>query len=249
MCVGTSGWSYPRWRPKFYPADLQPREFLRFYSSKLNAVGVDYTFCGRHVLSQRTAERWLAQTPEEFVFSFRGPKPITHFYRHRLRNAEGWIRQFEGALRPFHQAGRLGVVLFQLPKTFIVDARVLDEFLCRWPRELRVSFEFRNPSWFTDEVYEILRRHETALCLAERDEMTTPEVRTANLVYMRLRKSSYSSAALQSIAERIRRYVRTGDVFAFFRQDGDDGPRYAQRVLRRLEKRVVARNVFARVAA
>ncbi len=82
--VGTSGWAYPRWKPRFYPAELCGREFLAFYSRRLNAVEVNYTFCGRDVLRHSVAERWLAQTPREFVFAFRGPKPITHFRRHRM---------------------------------------------------------------------------------------------------------------------------------------------------------------------
>jgi uncharacterized protein YecE (DUF72 family) len=233
LYIGTSGWAYPRWKPGFYPADLPEREFLEFYSSRLNAVEVNYTFCGRHAVRPHVAERWLAQTHPDFLFAFRGPKPITHFYRHRLRGAEDRIRQFEKMLLPFRQAGRLGPVLFQLPETFTIDASTLDDFLRRWPRELRVSFEFRNPTWFTDEIYGILRRRGAALCLAERDESATPEVLTAGFAYLRLRKSTYSAASLARLARRISDYAKSGDVFAFFRQSGEDGPFYARRMLRK----------------
>ncbi len=234
--IGTSGWAYPRWRPRFYPADLPESRFLTFYSGRMNTVEVNYTFCGRHVLREAVAERWLAEAPRDFLFAFRGPKPITHFHRHRLRDAGDRVQQFEATLVPFRRAGRLGPVLFQLPETFTVDTEVLDAFLRGWSRELRVSFEFRHSSWFDDEVYEVLRRHGAALCLAERDGMTTPDILTAGFVYLRLRKSAYSRAALEGIARRIERYAEQGDVFAFFRQTGDEGPVYAETVMRRLRR-------------
>ncbi len=232
--IGTSGWSYPRWKGRFYPAALQQTRFLEFYSSRLNAVEVNYTFCGRHFLTRDIAERWLAQTPRHFLFAFRGPKPITHFHRHRLRDAGGRVRQFQTSLLPFLTVHRLGPVLFQLPKTFAVDAIVLDDFLRHWPREPRVSFEFRNPSWFTGDVYSVLRRHGAALCLAERDEGATPEVVTAGFTYLRLRKSTYTAPELRRVAGRIKRYAEYGDVFAFFRQNGETGPFYAQKLAQKL---------------
>lgn len=232
--VGTSGWAYPAWRSSFYPADLAQSKFLPFYATHLNSVEVNYTFCGRHTLQPATAGRWLAQTPEWFVFAFRGPKPITHFYRHRLRNTEAAVSDFLDTLAPFRRAGRLGPVLFQLPVTFAVDFSALSDFLREWPRSLRVSFEFRNPSWFNERVYNILRHYGAALCLAERDEAQTPEVFTADFAYLRLRKSRYPAAALRGIVARIGRYSRRGDVFAFFRQDEPEAPFHAQQVLEML---------------
>lgn len=216
LYAGTSGWAYPEWRAKFYPADLPQARFLEFYARRFHAVEVNYTFCGRHALTPTTAEGWLAQTDENFVFAFRGPKPITHFHRHRLRNAEHLVRQFQTTLLPFGRANRLGPILFQLPETFSVDVQTLDDFLREWPREWRVSFEFRNRSWFTDAVYDVLQRHGAALCVAERDESETPEALTAGFTYLRLRRSAYSPTALEKIAERLERYAERGDVFAFF---------------------------------
>jgi uncharacterized protein YecE (DUF72 family) len=217
------------------PCGLPQQRFLEFYSTRLNAVEVNYTFCGRRSVTDELAKRWLAQTPEDFVFAFRGPKPITHFHRHRLRHAEDRVGQFQTTLLPFQRANRLGPVLFQLPKSFTVDSKLLDDFLRNWPRELRISFEFRNASWFVDNIYAILRRHGAALCLAERDDMSTPEILTADFTYLRLRKFTYSVARLRELAKRIERYGARGDVFAFFRQDGDAGPVYAQEIVRRLQ--------------
>ena len=234
--VGTSGWAYSLWKPEFYPSDLSSSRFLSFYSTRLNAVEVNYTFCGCHVLSRHMADRWLAQTPDNFLFAYRGPKPISHFHRYRLRNAESRVGEFGLALRPFQDRNRLGPVLFQLPRTFTIDPAALEDFLRIWPRGLRVSFEFRHPSWFTDATYEILRHHRAGLCLAERDEMATPGVLTAPFVYLRLRKSHHTTGALRQLRERIQRYAEGGgDVLAFFRQDNVEGPLCARELLRTVE--------------
>lgn len=233
--IGTSGWAYPSWRPKFYSAGLPQSQFLSFYSKRLNAVEVNYTFCGRHLLHPDIAERWLAQVPEGFVFCFRGPKPITHFHVYRLRHADSKLHEFTAALGPFSWVNRLGPVLFQLPKTFHVDIPALEGFLSRWPRELRVSFEFRDPSWFTDSVFELLRRFEAALCFAERDDMQTPAISTATFTHLRLRKSRYSPSAVRQLAYRIEGYAADGDVYAFFRQRDEQGPIYAERLYAHLQ--------------
>ena len=123
--VGTSGWAYPTWKPGFYPAGLPGKRFLPYFSSQLNSVEVNYTF--RTLPSIHTLESWLADTPPGFRFSFKAPQRITHFSR--LRDAEADLRQFLGALEPVHQAGKLGLVLFQLPPNFQADPGRLEAFL------------------------------------------------------------------------------------------------------------------------
>ena len=232
--IGTSGWAYSWLKPKFYPADMPSSRFLSFYSTQLNAVEVNYTFCGRHVLNRHMADCWLAQTPDNFLFAFRGPKPISHFHRYRLRHAETRVGEFGLALRPFQDKNRLGPVLFQLPRTFTIDPAVLEDFLRNWPRGLRVSFEFRYPSWFTDVTYDILRHHRAGLCLAERDETATPGVLTHH---------SFIYACANPITPPARcancvsgcNHMQRRRRFAFFRQDNVEGPLCARELLRILE--------------
>lgn len=108
-------------------------------------------------------------------------------------------------------------MLFQLRHTFPVDPAVLEHFLQNWPRDLRVSFEFRHASWFMNAIYELLRHHEAGLCL-ETDEMTPPEVLTVPFIYLRLHRSHYTDSALRKLGEQIDQYAERGEVFAFFRR-------------------------------
>ena len=124
------------------------------------------------------ADRWLAQTPDNFLFGFRRTQADQPFPTATVCETRkpGWASSDWRYARS--RINRLGPVLFQLPRTFTIDPAVLEDFLRNWPRGLRVSFEFRHPSWFTDATYEILRHHRAGLCLAERDEMASPGVLT-----------------------------------------------------------------------
>ena len=187
---GTSGWAYSSWRPGFYPATVTPRNFLGFYSSQLNCVEVNYTF--RKLPTQAQLEGWMAQVPEGFRFSFKAPQRITHFSR--LRDCGEHVGAFLDALKPAQKAGKMGLVLFQLPPNSKANPDLLQEFL-RLPRlrsrtAPKVAFEFRHPSWFAPEIEEVLRRFGAAYCVAETDDLTTPEIHTAkSFTCFRLRKS------------------------------------------------------------
>ena len=116
--MGTSGWAYPTWKPGFYPDGLAAKKFLPFYASQVNSVEVNYTF--RALPTAKMLTDWLAATPECFRFSFKAPQRITHFKR--LRECEADLEQFATALDPVRDAGKLGLLLFQLPPNFKADA-------------------------------------------------------------------------------------------------------------------------------
>ena len=123
--AGTSGWAYPTWKPDFYPAGTPAKRFLEFYASQLSSVEVNYTF--RALPTAKMLEGWLAATPADFRFSFKAPQRITHFKR--LRDCDDDVAQFVAALEPVRQAGKLGLLLFQLPPNFKADAERLSGFL------------------------------------------------------------------------------------------------------------------------
>lgn len=231
--IGTSGWSYARWQPAFYPAGLPSSRWLAFYAARLSAVEVNYTFCGQRQLSMPAAAHWLAATPPAFLFAFRAPKPITHFHRYRLQHADELVTTFLDTLAPFRRADRLGPILFQLPATFLCDLPVLAEFLMHWSSDLRIAFEFRHPSRWHELTYKLLRRHNAALCWAERDEQFTAHVRTADFVYLRLRRSHYTRHDLSTLAAHLTPLKHTS-IFAFFRQDTANAPAHAQSLLAQL---------------
>ncbi len=158
---------------------------------------------------------WLAQTGADFRFSFKAPQRITHIKR--LKECSDTLSAFYSALLPVIRAGRMGVVLFQLPPNLKADPERLAGFLKEAAPErtaaLRVAFEFRHASWFADEIFDLLRQHQAALCVAESDELQTPDVITAPFCCYRLRKSEYGAADCSRSKSSSRRRPR-GEMFS-----------------------------------
>jgi uncharacterized protein YecE (DUF72 family) len=227
--VGTSGWAYKVWQPAFYPPKLAQSKYLQYYATRLNAVEVNYTF--RHLLTEKTIANWLQQTPEHFQFVVKANQRITHIKR--LKDVDDSLNAFVSSISPLERTGRLGPILFQLPPNLKASAEVLDAFLDKLPKGLRAAFEFRHQSWFADDIAEILKRHGAALCVAESDEFTTPEVHTAPFVYYRFRRSDYSEADREQLANRVLTAASKGkEVFAFFKhEERPESPLWAVELL------------------
>jgi uncharacterized protein YecE (DUF72 family) len=239
LFIGTSGWSYSTWKPGFYPQEVPARAFLAFYASRLPSVEVNYTF--RTLPSPAQLQGWLDATPPGFRFSFKAPQRITHFQR--LRDIHAPVAEFIAALEPARAAGKLGPLLFQLPPNFPADNDRLSDFL-RNPTftanpHLQLTFEFRHPSWFADSTYDILRRGNCALCVAEGDDLATPDVSTANFRCYRLRRSGgYSRANLKAFARRFSELTRERELYVYFKhEDEPTGPLNAVAVLHAAIKR------------
>jgi len=232
--IGTSGWAYASWKPDFYPAKLPAKKFLEYYATQLNSVEVNFTF--RQFPSEAMLLGWLAATGEDFAFSFKASQRITHFAR--LKNCEDLVDSFYASLNPVQRAGRLGVVLFQLPPNLKADASLLDGFLAHAARPgVRLAFEFRHASWFSEETYATLKRHEAALCVAESDELESPDVATAPFRCYRLRKSEYSPGEVDGIVAQMREHAKEGDVFVYFKhEETPEGALNAVKALRRLRE-------------
>ncbi|MGO9228923.1 MAG: DUF72 domain-containing protein [Bryobacteraceae bacterium] len=204
LYAGTSGFAYASWKPDFYPATLPARRFLEHYATRLPAVEVNYTF--RRMPAAATLEAWAEATPPGFVFAVKANMRITHILR--LQNARLATRAFLKALAPLRPA-RLGPILFQLPPNLKRDDKLLAAYLKTLPKDLRYAFEFRHPSWLAEEVYAELRRHNVSLCIAESEKLEVPEVITADFIYYRLRKPSYSKAAVKAMAPRCKKLLAT----------------------------------------
>ncbi len=223
LFAGTSGWAYPTWKPGFYPAGLPQKNFLGFYASRLTSVEVNYTF--RTLPTAKMIEGWLAVTPENFRFSFKAPQRITHFSR--LRDCAAQVQQFVSALEPVREAGKLGLLLFQLPPNFKADPDRLSELLrtpaLSAPYPPPIAFEFRHDSWFTGETYDLLRSANAALCVAESDDLATPEVHPASThVCFRLRRNGgYSPAELKALAQRLVSLANHRDVYVYFKHEDE----------------------------
>ncbi|HVW77161.1 MAG TPA: DUF72 domain-containing protein [Alloacidobacterium sp.] len=230
--VGCSGWAYSSWKPDFYPKSVPAKKFLEYYATQLNSVEVNYTF--RSLPSAAITDSWLSAIPSGFRFSFKAPQRITHILR--LKNCAEAIARFAEAIAPVVKADRFGTVLFQLPPNFKADSERLAAFLAdASSTKLKLAFEFRHESWFSDEIYSILRRYNTALCVAESDELQTPDIATADFACYRLRRSDYSEKQLDTVCEQLRGKSASGDVFAYFKHEEEPtGPLRAAAVLQRL---------------
>lgn len=214
--IGTSGWAYSSWKPDFYPQELPQKRFLEYYATQLNSVEVNYTF--RQLPTEKMLTGWLAASGGGFRFSFKAPQRLTHVLR--LRDCRDTVTALSLALAPVTAAGRLGVVLFQLPPNFKADVPRLDSFLMYASMcGLRMAFEFRHISWFCDEVFAVLRHHGVALCVAESEDLETPDVVTAPFTCYRLRKSGYSAVQLDLTEKVLRRRSSEGEVFAYFKHE------------------------------
>jgi uncharacterized protein YecE (DUF72 family) len=211
--IGTSGFSYPAWRGPFYPDDLPADRMLGFYGTVFSTVEINNTFY--RMPTTRLLAGWRAQTPATFRFAIKAPQHITH--RLRLRDAGSVtadLVRLTGTL-----GRRRGPLLFQLPPYLRCDLERLDTFLRGMPFGAQVVFEFRHPSWFSDETYEVLRTHRAALCVADTEEGATPFVETAAFGYLRLRRPDYDSAALGAWVDRLRNATRWKQTFVFFKHD------------------------------
>jgi uncharacterized protein YecE (DUF72 family) len=230
LYAGTSGWAYPSWKPDFYPQKLAQKNFLQHYASQLNTVEVNFTF--RQLVKETTIQKWIAETPAGFRFGVKAHQVITHIKR--LKGTQDFVPRFLTTIQPLAQAGKLGPVLFQLPPNLKADTSLLEEFLTSLPRGVPSAFEFRHASWWTDEIFSLLKAHNRALCVAETEERVTPDVVTADFCYYRYRKPSYTAEERRAMVDRLQEHRSAGrDVYAYFKhEETPEGALYAVGILR-----------------
>jgi uncharacterized protein YecE (DUF72 family) len=224
--IGTSGYSYPEWKGNFYPEKMSPKKMLGFYAERFRTVEINHTF--RIPPTTTVLESWAAQVPADFRFVLKAPQTITH--RKRLRDVNELVASFVETAGTLKE--RLGALLFQLPPNFKKDAARLRDFLSLLPAECRAVMEFRHPSWFDDEVFDLLREHRVGLCIADAgDDLDVPLIATADWGYLRLRCPDYDDAMLKTWAKRMRAQDWS-DCFVFFKhEDSGKGPQLAARLV------------------
>jgi len=223
VLFGTSGYNYPEWKGTFYPEKLAAAKMLGYYAERLPTVEINYTFY--RMPNAKTIAGWLEATPPDFTFVLKAPKRITH--DSRLKFVDKPLAYFcETALG---LGAKLGPLLFQLPPNFKKDTDRLRDVLPLIPSGIRSAWEFRHSSWFSDDVYNLLRAKNAALCVADTEEGTTPTIATADFGYFRLRDEGYSKKALAKWAETVRELGKGwNDAFVFFKhEEAGIGPKLA----------------------
>jgi uncharacterized protein YecE (DUF72 family) len=214
--IGTSGFQYPEWRGSFYPETMPEKEMLPYYAARFRTVEINYTFY--RLPSPATVISWLEATPADFKLTLRASRRITHDAR--LNDCGNLVKVLYQ--RAALLGDKLGILLFQLPEDFFKTPEALDAFLGSLPKGVRTAWEFRSDTWFADDVYEVLRRHNAALCVADSETISTPVVATADYGYFRLRDEGYQQADIQRWSEVIGPHTADGrEVYVYFKHESE----------------------------
>jgi len=225
--AGTSGFSYKEWKGPFYPEKLPNKDMLGYYAEQLSTVEINNTFY--RMPKREMLEGWERKVPEDFVFVLKASRRITHHARLKeaANDSVEYLWDVANALGP-----HLGPVLFQLPPNMKKDVGRLRSFMDALPAGLRAAFEFRDESWFDDDVYDALRDGGHALCLADTDDADAPAlVSTTDWGYLRLRREDYTDDALRTWKSAIQAQPWK-EAFVFFKHEEDGAaPRLARQLL------------------
>ena len=227
LLAGASGYSFKEWKGTFYPEDMKPDAMLAFYSERLPTVEINNTFY--QMPKVPVLETWARTVPASFKFAIKASRRITHMSRLKIESAADSVQFLYEKLKTLGE--KRGPVLYQLPPFLKKDLPRLADFLAILPEGHAAAFEFRNDSWFSDDVYDALRRAGAALCLSEREDNAPPPlVETAQWGYVRLRLETYSDQELETWARRL---GETGwkEVFVYFMHE-PTAPAYAQTLMK-----------------
>jgi len=227
LYAGASGYSFKEWKGSFYPEAIKPEGMLAYYAERLPTVEINNTFYQMPKVS--VLENWARSTPEGFRFSIKASRRITHMSRLKAESASDSVAYLYKNLAAL--GAKRGPVLFQLPPFLKKDLPRLKEFLPLLPQGHGAAFEFRNDSWFDDDVYDVLKSAGASLCLSEREDNAPPPlVETAPWGYVRLRLEQYTDAELEQWAEKL---AATGweQVYVYFMHE-PTAPGYAQTLTR-----------------
>jgi len=212
--IGCSGWNYPDWGGRFYPAGLPRKDWLRLYASVFDTVELNYSFY--HLPLEATLRRWREEAGAGLAWSVKASRFITHVKR--LRDAAGPVRTF---LERLSLVSPRGPVLFQLPPSLKSDPGLLASFLDFLPAGRRYAMEFRHASWLARPCLDQLRRAGVAFCVSDTaGRYPCREELTADFAYVRLHgherlyESPYTRSQLKAWARKVRRW--DVDAFVYF---------------------------------
>jgi uncharacterized protein YecE (DUF72 family) len=237
--IGCSGWQYKHWRGDFYPVKLAQHRWLEYYAARFNTVEINSTF---YRLPEASAfSKWQRQAPPGFVYAVKASRFLTHMKK--LKDPEEPVDRFLQRARKL-RAG-LGPVLFQLPPRWPVNLERLATFLRTLPPRHRYVIEFRDPTWYSDEVNALLERHGVARCLHDMEGSASGKTAVGPFVYVRFHgvekySGSYADRILDDWADWLAARIRAGvPVYGYFNNDtGGHAPRDAARLRARIDDRI-----------
>jgi uncharacterized protein YecE (DUF72 family) len=219
--IGTSGWSYKHWIGAFYPKGSNSVEQFEFYNNHFDTVEINNSF---YKLPPRSVfETWYEHSPKKFLFVVKANRFITHM--RKLTQPQEPIARLFNSIDALKE--KLGPVLFQLPPKWKVNVIRLKEFLQALPKGHRYVFEFRNETWYNEDIYGLLREYNCGFCIYELAGHMSPMLITADFVYLRLHgpteykyQGSYSNAVLRKWAKQCSKWQsEKKDVYVYFDND------------------------------
>ena len=226
LLAGASGYSFREWKGNFYPEKIKPEDMLAFYAGQLSTVEINNTFYQMPKVA--VLETWAGSTPESFRFAIKASRRITHMARLKADEAADSVEFLYRNLAAL--GAKRGPVLFQLPPFLKKDLPRLTEFLHLLPVGHAAAFEFRNDSWFADDVYDVLKGAGAALCLSEREGNAPPPlVETAPWGYVRFRLETYSDDDLKQWAHRLEA-TSWREIYVYFMHE-PTAPAYARTLM------------------
>jgi uncharacterized protein YecE (DUF72 family) len=221
--IGTSGYNYKHWRDIFYPKGVAQTKWLAFYAQHYNTVEINATFY--RYFARTVFARWRDLTPDDFRFTLKGPRVITHIKR--LHETDEDLERFLDSIQDLRS--KLSLLLWQFPPSFkygVDDStEKLTQFMKCLPRNIKHVVEFRHKSWFNDAVYDLLNQHGIGFVINDSSRWAAAEVITGDVVYVRfhgptrLYASSYDTDALTAWAEKIQRWRKQYDIYIYFNND------------------------------
>jgi uncharacterized protein YecE (DUF72 family) len=229
ILVGTSGFAYKEWKGSFYPDELPAKKYLSYYAGQFRTTEINNTFY--RMPTTKLCEGWRSEVPDDFSFTLKLSQRITHFKR--LKNVDDEMSFFLESAAVLKE--KLGPILVQLPPNFKKDIELLEEFLAKFASKGKLAFEFRHESWFSDDLYDLLREYRTTLGVVEKEEGEGPEAPrevTGSFVYMRLRKGDYTQDEMHDWATWIR--SQSVPVYCYLKHD-ERAPALAKQLLEALK--------------
>lgn len=220
LFIGTSGWNYDHWKGTFYPESEKKKAWFEYYRSRFSTVEINNTFY--NLPAKDTFNHWYESAGKNFIFSIKASRYITHMKK--LKDPEQATGKFFNAAGGLKE--KLGPILFQLPPKWNRNTERLDSFLRLLPAEYKYTFEFRDPSWFHDDIYKLLSSHNAAFCMYHLEGNQSPREVTADFVYIRLHgpkgayEGKYTTRELSGWAGAISAWRQQGrDVYCYFDND------------------------------
>lgn len=216
--IGTSGWSYPGWRGRFYPPEIKPPDWLEYYASHFDTVEINMTFYRSP--KPEILHGWATRTPADFLFTLKANRQITHLKK--LKKVEHDLEHLAYLARQLR--GKAGCLLYQLPPSLSRDLELLESFLKTLPTGFRQVIEFRHPSWYDPAVYELMSGAGAIFCVVSSSRVPPEVVVTAPVAYFRFHgltggyRYRYSDEELKKWAEAIRQCGAT-EAFVYFNND------------------------------